>query len=86
MVHRFLANLQINNFYPCNRVTNTVSKPHGESRSIMVSSSYSPALLQFRFGLAAQVCVFTIRIPLTSTAYLPQIDRGWNRILHDSPE
>jgi hypothetical protein len=59
MVHRFLANLQINNYHPCNRVTNTVSKPHGESRSIMVSSSYSPALLQFRFGLAGtSVCVY----------------------------
>jgi hypothetical protein len=45
-----------------------------------------PLFCDFGLGLAAQVCVFTIRIPLTSTAYLPQIDRGWNRILHDSPE
>jgi hypothetical protein len=59
MVHRFLANLQINNFYPCNRVTNTVSKPHGESRSIMVSSSYSPAFCDFRSGSRSMtVCVY----------------------------
>jgi hypothetical protein len=40
----------------------------------------------FVLVLAAQLCMFITRIPLTSTAYLPQIDRGWNRIPHDSPE